>query len=105
MWVVATLVVAAVVGYERALPPLSHAEKQALYADMRRFGTYFGLPAQVGPQTWDEFQRYYERMLADERMGSTDVSRAMAWAVAAPARPGWLRVLSGPARFATTRCG
>ena len=100
MWVVATLVMAAVVGYERALPPLSLPEKEAFYADMRRFGTYFGLPGHVGPQTWDAFTVYYQRMLADERIGSSEVSRAMAWAVAAPARPLWLRVLSRPARFA-----
>jgi uncharacterized protein (DUF2236 family) len=100
MWVIATLVVAAVVGYERALPPLSPAEKEEFYADMRRFGTYFGLPEHAGPQTWEQFTRYYQGMLADEQTGSSEVSRAMAWAVAAPARPRWLRVLSRPARFA-----
>ena len=100
MWVIATLVMAAVVGYERALPPLTEDAKAAFYADMRRFGTYFGLPEHVGPRTWGEFVAYYERMLADEAMGSSEVSRAMAWAVAAPERPWWLRVLSRPARFA-----
>jgi uncharacterized protein (DUF2236 family) len=100
MWVIATLVVAAVVGYERALPPLTAAEKEAFYADMRRFGTHFGLAAHVGPQTWSQFTRYYDRMLADERTGTAEVSRAMAWAVAAPARPWWLGVLSRPGRFA-----
>jgi uncharacterized protein (DUF2236 family) len=100
MWVIATLVVAAVVGYERALPPLAAAEKEAFYADMRRFGTHFGLAAHVGPQTWSQFTRYYDRMLADERTGTAEVSRAMAWAVAAPARPWWLGVLSRPGRFA-----
>jgi uncharacterized protein (DUF2236 family) len=100
MWVIATLVMAAVVGYERALPRLSLSEKEAFYADMRRFGTYFGLPEHVGPRGWGEFIRYYERMLADETIGSSDVSRTMAWAVAAPKRPWWLRVLSRPARFA-----
>ncbi len=63
---------------------------------MRQFGTYFGLPADVGPRTWDEFLSYYEQMLADPAMGSSDVSRAMAWAVAAPDRPWWLRLTSRP---------
>jgi uncharacterized protein (DUF2236 family) len=100
MWVIATLVVAAIAGYERALPRLSNAERGSFYADMRRFGTYFGLPAGVGPQTWDQFERYYDGMIADERMGSGAVSRMVARAVAAPARPWWLRLLGPPARFA-----
>ena len=100
MWVIATLVVAAVAGYERALPRLSVAERESFYADMRQFGTYFGLPADAGPQTWGEFQRYYGGMIADERIGSASVSREVAHAVAAPARPRWLRLLSRPGRFA-----
>lgn len=102
MWVVATLVVAAVVGYERGFPRLTAAERESFYADMRRFGAYFGLPADAGPQTWDEFQRYYDGMVAAEWVGATAVSRAMAWAVAMPARPWWLRLLGRPARFAFT---
>ena len=84
------------------MPRLSGAEREAFYADMRRFGTYFGLPADFGPRTWEEFCRYRERMLADRRMGATATSRAMAWAVAAPVRPWWLRLMGPPARFAFT---
>lgn len=100
LWVIATLVVAAVNGYERALPRLSDAERESFYAEMRRFGTYFGLPADVGPQTWDEFRRYYDGMLLDGRMGSSPHSRVVARAVAAPLRPWWLRLVGPPARFA-----
>jgi uncharacterized protein (DUF2236 family) len=99
MWVIATLVMAAVNGYERGVRRLTTDELEAFYAEMRQFGTYFGLEARVGPQSWEEFVSYYSRMLAEPWMGSTQVSREMAWAVAAPKRPWWLRLLSRPLRF------
>ena len=99
MWVIATLVMAAINGYERGVRRLTRDELVGFYAEMRRFGTYFGLNPAVGPQTWDAFGEYYVRMLAEPWMGSSDVSRAMAWAVAAPGRPWWLWLLSNPLRF------
>jgi uncharacterized protein (DUF2236 family) len=99
LWVIATLVMAAVNGFERGVRKLGRAELEAFYAEMRRFGTYFGLATDVGPQTWESFQSYYTGMLNEPWMGSTQVSREMAWAVAAPSRPWWLRVLSWPLRF------
>lgn len=99
LWVIATLVMAAVNGYERGVRVLSREELAVFYVEMRRFGTYFGLPTEAGPQSWDAFQAYYTDMLNQPWMGSTQVSREMAWAVAAPTRPWWLRVLSGPLRF------
>jgi uncharacterized protein (DUF2236 family) len=99
LWVVATLVMAAVNGFERGVRRLSGEELEAFYVEMRRFGTYFGLGAEVGPQTWEAFQGYYTDMLNQPWMGSTQVSREMAWAVAAPSRPWWLRLASRPLRF------
>ncbi len=99
MWVIATLVMAAVNGYDRGIRKLTHDELAGFYLEMRQFGTYFGLDAAFGPQTWDSFLAYYDRMLNEHWMGSTSVSREMAWAVAAPRRPGWLRLLSLPLRF------
>jgi uncharacterized protein (DUF2236 family) len=99
MWVLATLVFAAVDGYERVLGPLSPAGREAFYVDMRRFGTYFGLPTTYGPRDWGELNGYYDRMLRDERMGASETSRRVAWHVACPRRPRWLWLASGPLRF------
>jgi uncharacterized protein (DUF2236 family) len=99
MWVLATLVFAAVDGYERVLGPLSPGEREAFYADMRRFGTYFGLVPTYGPRDWGELNRYYCAMLRDERIGASETSRRVAWHVARPRRPWWLWLASGPLRF------
>jgi uncharacterized protein (DUF2236 family) len=99
LWVIATLVMAAVNGFERGVRRLRGEELEAFYLEMRRFGSYFGLATDMGPQTWESFQAYYAEMLNQPWMGSTHVSREMAWAVAAPTRPGWLRLLSRPLRF------
>jgi uncharacterized protein (DUF2236 family) len=99
LWVIATLVMAAVNGYKRGVRRLGREELEAFYVEMRLFGAYFGLAADVGPQTWEAFEAYYSEMLNQPWMGSTQVSQEMAWAVAAPRRPWWLRLLSRPLRF------
>jgi uncharacterized protein (DUF2236 family) len=90
MWVLATLIMSAVEGYERCVAKLSDDEKRQFYDEMRTFGEFFDLPGEYGPQCWRQFVGYYESMLADASIGSTDVSREVAWAVMEPARPVWL---------------
>ena len=99
MWVVATLVWSAVGGYERLVAPLGDEEKEAFYRDMRLFGTFFGLPREYGPQTYVEYERYLEQVLADELIGSHEVSRRVAWAIARPRTPWWLRIAGVPVTF------
>ena len=96
MWVVATLVWSAVGGYERTVGTLADDEKENFYREMRVFGTFFGLPRDYGPQTYREYERYLESTLADPLIGSHEVSRRVAWTIARPRRPWWLR-LTGPA--------
>ncbi|HTL31105.1 MAG TPA: oxygenase MpaB family protein [Tepidisphaeraceae bacterium] len=96
MWVLATLVMSATLGYERVFGPLSVFEKQAFYEDMRRFGTYFDLPTDYGPQAWGEFVRYYDDVLNDPAIGAHPISREVAWAIAAPDRPWYVRPLGLP---------
>lgn len=99
MWVVATLVMSSVNGYERAVGPLSEAEKQAFYRDMRRFGTFFRLREEYGPQTWEQFLDYWQGMLNDPALGSSEVSRSVARHVARPRRPRWLWLSSAMIGF------
>ena len=87
MWVAATLAACGVAAYERFVAPMSAGEKSAYFADMRRFGRYFGLRPDHGPQTWPAFEDYFAATLADPALGSHPVSREVAWAVARP--PQW----------------
>jgi uncharacterized protein (DUF2236 family) len=96
MWVLATLVVSAILGYERVFDPLTDDEKQQFYDDMRIFGTYFDLPTNYGPQSWDDFHRYYDSVLANPMIGSHPISREVAWAIARPGRPWYVVPLGLP---------
>ena len=99
MWVVATLVWSAVGGYERVVGNLSEEEKDSFYRDMRGFGTFFGLPREYGPQTYREYERYFDSVVSDPLIGSHEVSRRVAWAVARPRTPWWLWIAGGPITF------
>jgi uncharacterized protein (DUF2236 family) len=99
MWVVATLVWSAVSSYERTVGELTRDEKERFYRDMRTLGTYFNLPTDYGPQNWDDFQRYFDQQIADPLIGSHEVSRRVAWAVARPQTPLWFRAAALPITF------
>ena len=95
MWVVATLVWSGIGGYERTVGPLDVGEKERYYHDMRVLGTYFDLPVTYGPQTYQEYEAYFDRIISDPLIGAHAVSRRVAWAVARPRTPWWFR-LSAP---------
>jgi uncharacterized protein (DUF2236 family) len=99
MWVFATMIVSAVEGYERCVGWLSEAEKDLFYRDMRGLGEYFNLPRTYGPQTWVEFGRYWNERLRHPHLGAHEISRRVAWSVALPDRPWWLRLSSYPIHF------
>lgn len=99
MWVVATLVWSAIGGYERAVGRLTSDDKERFYRDMRTLGAYFALPTEYGPQSWPEFQRYFDAMINDPLLGSHEVSRRVAWAVARPRTPWWFRLAAYPITF------
>ncbi len=98
MWVLATLVMSAILGYERLFGPMPLTDKQSFYEDMRIFGTYFDLPTSYGPQQWDEFERYYASVLNDPMIGSHPISKEVAWAIARPTRPWYVIPLGLPIR-------
>ena len=93
------LVWSAVGGYERSIAPLSDAEKESFYCDMRVLGTFFDLPADYGPRNYSEYLDYFNRTVADVQIGSHPVSRRVAWAVARPRSPWWFRLAGPPITF------
>ena len=84
LWVLATLVTAAVRGYEFIYGELSVARKEAFYRDMCRFGTYFGVDEPSCPSGWVAFENYYDGMLQGGLLGSHPICSKMAQAVIHP---------------------
>jgi uncharacterized protein (DUF2236 family) len=84
LWVLATLITAAINGYELIYGEISIARKEAFYRDMCRFGTYFGVPESLSPRDWPAFDAYYTSMAEGELLGSQRISRELARAVVHP---------------------
>ncbi len=102
LWVLATLVFSAVRMYEHFLTPLTLQEKEGYLADMRVWGTYFGLPLQHGPQDWASFAGYYNGMISGPVLGSDPICREVAQLVAWPQRPLWFKLAAWPLLPLTT---
>jgi uncharacterized protein (DUF2236 family) len=96
MWVLATLIGVGTWVFEQLVAPLTEAEREKHYREMRVFGRYFGLDSSYGPQSVAEFRDYYRAMLAGPELASIPLCREVAWAVAVPPAPSWLRMASRP---------
>ncbi len=83
-WVLATLIHAAMAGYEFVYGPQTMSSKEAFYLDMCRFGEYFGADLRIAPRDWAEFEVYYREMIDGPVLGSHPLCAQVAQAVAAP---------------------
>jgi uncharacterized protein (DUF2236 family) len=84
LWVLATLITAAINGYELIYGELPMARKEAFYRDMCRFGTYFGVPTSLSPKDWRAFDAYYTCMVEGELLGSHPMCGQLTKAVIHP---------------------
>lgn len=84
LWVLATLVLAALHGYELVHGKLPTNRKEVFYADMRRFGSYFGLGEDVGPTDFLAFESYYHDMLSNDLLGSHPLCSKLAQSIVYP---------------------
>ena len=66
---------------------------------MRVLGTFFDLPVDYGPQTYRQYLDYFDRVISDPSIGSHEVSRKVACAVARPKTPWWFRLAGYPITF------
>jgi uncharacterized protein (DUF2236 family) len=64
LWVQATLIHTSVQVFELVMRPLSLWEKDAYYADSKKFGLLFGIPEEAAPDDWVSFARYFDQMVA-----------------------------------------
>jgi uncharacterized protein (DUF2236 family) len=95
-WVNATLVGTAANLYDRLVRPLTPPERDAFVHDATAVGEVFGCPAAAQPQTWAEFEAYWDTTLAGLEV--SDTARRVAASLLAgrglPARPIWLPALA-----------
>jgi uncharacterized protein (DUF2236 family) len=82
LWVWATLVDTALLVYERVRPPLPPADRERYYQEAKLVAYGCGVPRGACPGTWDDFERYIARVVAED-LRVTDSARAVAVATKA----------------------
>jgi len=98
-WVLATLIMAAISGYELVYGPLPDPRKEKFYRDMCRFGSYFGTDLQAMPDDWPAFETYYSGMIEGDLLGSHPLCREMARAIIYPKESLRVRLLGSSTAF------
>ncbi|MEM7143798.1 MAG: oxygenase MpaB family protein [Verrucomicrobiota bacterium] len=93
VWVLATLVNAAVSGYEFIYGELSLERREMFYRDMCRFGTYFGVKEEDCPRGWVEFESYFEEMIEGDFLGGHEICGQLARVIVHPRDTVGTRVL------------
>ncbi len=98
-WVHATLTETALLAYEIVDPPLTVADRERYYAEMRLFAGLFGIPQSALPQSWPDFARYVDDMFSSDTLavGNAALSTAAELFSGAGSRlraPFWYRSLT-----------
>jgi len=84
LWIHATLLETTVEIYEQMVRPLSDDEKDAYYAETKRFAALFGIPDALIPPDWRAFEAYWRRMLASPEITVSDAARRLARSLLRP---------------------
>jgi uncharacterized protein (DUF2236 family) len=77
-WVHATLVETAMLSHDLVLPPLSVAERERYWTEMRTVAGLFGIPRQQLPTDWMSFQAYTAAMAQSDVLTVTSAARDIA---------------------------
>ncbi len=75
LWTVAVIAESAKTFHELFVGALEPSELDELWADYVRFGELFGMPAQVAPGSWAEFEEYFEARLSSPESHLTEEAR------------------------------
>jgi uncharacterized protein (DUF2236 family) len=101
LWVHATLIDSAMVGYEQFVALMSKTEKSAYYDDAKKLAGLFGIDEKIIPSTLDDFEAYLHRMIAANEITIGPTARSLGRDILY-ARP-WILRLAGPLfRLVTT---
>jgi uncharacterized protein (DUF2236 family) len=100
LWVHATLIDSALVGYDRFVAPLSLAEKRRYYDESKQLARLFGINEAFIPGALDEFEVYMRSMMAGEEIRVGPTARKLGRDVLY-ARPWLFRIIGPLFRFVT----
>ena len=78
MWVHASLVDTALLMYRNYVSPLSEAEQESYYQDMKLLAQIFGTPERAIPDSLRDFRVYMRERLASDAICVTDAARQVA---------------------------
>lgn len=86
LWVFATLTETSVMAYELGIGPLSPAEKEGYYQEIKLFAGLFGISEAAMPPDWPSFKRYCEEMVSGDALGVGQPARETARFLLTPPR-------------------
>ena len=101
MWVHATLVHVSLAVYMRYVGPLTIGEQQRYYEEQKLLAEKFGVPREHQPETFAEFNEYFDAMLAGDETAVTDALRDVVDATLNPPLPRVARPLVEGLNLAT----
>lgn len=101
MWVHATLVHVSLAVYTRYVAPLTIADQQRYYEEQKLLGEKFGIPREHQPDTFAEFNAYFNRMIESDETAVTDALRDVVDATLNPPLPRVARPLVEALNLAT----
>ena len=81
LWTMAVLADSSRVCHEALVGPLSPGEREDLWADWVRFGTLFGMPADVAPATADAFEEWMHERIEGPEFHVTEEARVVGRAI------------------------
>lgn len=99
IWVLATLVMASVQGWQLVYGTLPLERREIFYRDMLRFGTYFGVREQDCPDGWQDFSEYYDNMINGDELGSHPLCAEVCHHIVRPTATIGTRLLGHSLRF------
>ncbi|MBS1844209.1 MAG: DUF2236 domain-containing protein [Actinobacteria bacterium] len=82
LWTLAVIADSGRAMYEAMVRPLSSDEREALWRDYLRFGELFGMPRDVAPATYPEFEAWFAGRIASPALHATPHALAFAPVVA-----------------------
>jgi uncharacterized protein (DUF2236 family) len=100
LWVHATLIDSAMVGYDLFVRPLTQLEKVRYYEDSKKLADLFEIRSAIVPSSLEKFNNYVERMLAGNAIAVGPTARSLANEILRPKpwilRPGgpWFRLVT-----------
>ena len=101
LWVHATLIHTAVQVYEAVVAPLSMARRDEYWHESKRFARLFGVPEDIMPRDWSDFEAYFHRALASADIAVGQPARAIAKFLLTPPRASAAPVMAWYRRMTT----